>query len=129
MQDTVFPQNVKVMPYIDNLAGLFKECDLIISRAGASTISEILALRKPSILIPSPYVSGNHQYYNALDLVNLKVAELIEEKSLNVEVIEVAINEILNNEFKYREMVNNLNKLNKESSTDIIYKEIRNLIK
>lgn len=129
VQDTVFPQNVKVMPYIDNLAGLFKECDLIISRAGASTISEILALRKPSILIPSPYVSGNHQYYNALDLVNLKVAELIEEKSLNVEVIEVAINEILNNEFKYREMVNNLNKLNKESSMDIIYKEIRNLIK
>lgn len=42
--------------------------DIIISRAGASTISEILALNKPSILIPSPYVANNHQYYNALEL-------------------------------------------------------------
>ena len=63
-----FLKMFKVVPYVDNLAGLMKNAYLIISRAGASTISEILALKIPSILIPSPYVANNHQYYNALDL-------------------------------------------------------------
>ena len=49
-----------------------KDAYLIISRAGASTISEILSLKVPSILIPSPYVANNHQYYNALDLSKFK---------------------------------------------------------
>ncbi len=128
-KDTIFPKNVKILPYLDNLAGLFKESDLIISRAGASTISEILALKKPSILIPSPYVASNHQYYNALDLVNLGVAELIEEKNLNVELIKVTINEILNNANKYQEMLANLNKLNNQNASTIIYEEIGKLLK
>ena len=93
VKNNVFPKNVKVVPYVDNLAGLMKSAYLIISRAGASTISEILALKIPSILIPSPYVANNHQYYNALDLVNLKVAELIEEKRLDANLIQITINE------------------------------------
>lgn len=55
--------------------------DIIISRAGASTISEILALNKPSILIPSPYVANNHQYYNALELKNKNLCYMIEQKT------------------------------------------------
>jgi len=123
-----FPQNVKVVSYVEELNRLMKDADLIITRAGASTISEILALNIPSILIPSPNVANNHQYYNALDLVNLEVATLIEEKNLTAEVIQVAIHEIFT-EKKYREMKNNLGKLNVKKSSEIIYEEIKGLLK
>ena len=62
---------------------LLKKTDVIVSRAGASTLSEIIALKIPSILIPSPYVPNNHQYKNALDLVNNDACILIEEKRNN----------------------------------------------
>ncbi len=123
-----FPSNVRIIPYLDNLAGLFQDTDLIISRAGASTISEILALKKPSILIPSPYVANNHQYYNALDLVNMQVAEMIEEKNLNAGMLQITINELLNHENKLKEMQNNLDKISNKSAATIIYEEVRKLI-
>lgn len=127
--NTVFPKNVKVVPYFDNLSGLMKDAYLLISRAGASTISEILALKIPSILIPSPYVAGNHQYYNALDLVNMHVAELLEEKNLTTDLIQVSINELVNNQKCYNELKNNLEKLNLKESSTIIYEEIKELLK
>ena len=129
IKDTSFPKNVKVVPYFDNLAGLMKDAYLLIIRAGASTISEILALKVPSILIPSPYVANNHQYYNALDLVNMKVAELIEEKNLTTDLIQVSINELVNNTSKYQELKNNLEKLNTKESSTIIYEQIKELLK
>ena len=75
-------KNVYIAPYVDNLSGLMKDIDLIISRAGASSIAEITALGLPSILIPSPYVANNHQYYNALSIKNSKAGDLIEEKDI-----------------------------------------------
>lgn len=128
IKDTEFPQNVLVVPFIDNLAGLMKDAYLIITRAGASTISEILALKIPSILIPSPYVANNHQYYNALDLVNMNVAQIIEEKKLDTNIIEVTINELMDSK-KYNEIKSNLNKLNMKPSSTIIYEEIKELLK
>lgn len=128
IKNKVFPNNVKIVPYVDNLAGLMKSAYLIISRAGASTISEILALKIPSILIPSPYVANNHQYYNALDLVNMHVAELIEEKVMDANLIQVTINEIINTK-KYEEMKKNLEKLNVKDASTIIYEEIKELLK
>ena len=65
-----FPNNVKIVPYIENMTRIMKNTDLIVTRSGASTLSEIIALNLPSILIPSPYVPNNHQYVNAMDLVN-----------------------------------------------------------
>ena len=129
IKDAKFPKNVKVVPYFDNLAGLMKSADLLISRAGASTISEILALKIPSILVPSPYVANNHQYYNALDLVNMNVAMVIEEKNLNPDTILITINELMYNEKKYNEMKKNLEKLNNKDASTIIYNHIKELIK
>lgn len=128
IKDTSFPSNVKVVPFYDNLASIMKDADLVISRAGASTISEILALKIPSILIPSPYVTNNHQYYNALDLKNLKVAELIEEKDLDSSMIQVMVNELLYDGELYKEMKANLEKLSTISSSNIIYNEIKRLL-
>ena len=75
--------DVSVYDYIESMPSLLKEVDLIISRAGATTLSEIEALNVVSILIPSPYVTNNHQYLNAKALVDKNLAMMIEEKDLD----------------------------------------------
>lgn len=109
---------VKIVPFYNELSGLMKSCDLIISRAGASTISEILALNLPSILIPSPYVANNHQYYNALDLKEKGVSIMLEQKDLTTESLQNAINEALKNEKKLKEKLKSIPKL--KASTIIV---------
>lgn len=105
-----------------------KNTDIIISRAGASTLSEIIALKIPSILIPSPYVPDNHQYKNALDLSSNNAAILIEEKDLNGNILVKTIDEILNDEEKIKDMKKNLEKLYVPKSATKIYETIRNII-
>ncbi len=123
-----FPRNVKVVPYIDNMTCIMKNTDLMITRAGASTLSEIMALKVPSILIPSPYVPNNHQYKNAMDLVKEDAAMLIEEKDLTPEVLMQNVNSILVSTKKQEEMKKNLSKLGVSNSATIIYQEIQKLI-
>lgn len=123
-----FPDNIKVVPYIDGMAGLMKKTDLIITRAGASTLSEIIALKIPSLLIPSPYVPNNHQYINAMDLVNAKAADILEEKNLTPENLINKMTELLNNSEVLNEMKNNLSSLGVENSAEIIYSTIKQII-
>ena len=92
-----YPNNVKIVPYLDNLSGLLKNTDCLVTRAGASTIAEIIALRLPSIFIPSPYVANNHQYYNALSLEKNNSAYIIEEKDLTALKLEEMINKVFKN--------------------------------
>ena len=68
----------KVLEYIKNIGQEYQKADLIISRSGAMTVSEIAAFGKPAVLIPLPWATDNHQYYNALYLKNLGGAEIIE---------------------------------------------------
>jgi UDP-N-acetylglucosamine--N-acetylmuramyl-(pentapeptide) pyrophosphoryl-undecaprenol N-acetylglucosamine transferase len=77
--------NVFIEPFIDNLNRLFSKTDLLVSRAGATTISELIGTNTPTIFIPSPYVTENHQYKNAMDLVNNGAGKIIEEKDLTSE--------------------------------------------
>jgi UDP-N-acetylglucosamine--N-acetylmuramyl-(pentapeptide) pyrophosphoryl-undecaprenol N-acetylglucosamine transferase len=123
-----FPENIKVVPYIDGMAGLMKKTDLIITRAGASTLSEIIALKVPSILIPSPYVPNNHQYINAMDLVNVNAADILEEKDLNASTLINKMTDLLNNQDKLNEMKNNLSQLGIDNSAEKIYSIIKELI-
>ena len=81
------PENVKLLPYCENLINLLKDTDLIVSRAGASTIAEITVIGLPAILVPSPYVTHNHQYKNALELENLGACKLITEEDFNKDKI------------------------------------------
>ena len=124
-----FSKNVIVVPYVDNLSALMKDMDLVITRAGASIISEIMALEKPSIFIPSPYVANNHQYYNALSIKNNKAGEMIEEKDLNKDILKEKINYILNNKDVYEEMQYNLREMSINNSSTIIYNLIKNLLR
>lgn len=128
IKDEDFPKNVIIKPFVDNLSGLMKNADLVISRAGASTISEILALKIPSILIPSPYVANNHQYYNALDLKNMYVSYLIEEKQLSAEKLIMTIDEVFEDK-NYSLIKERLNNNKVIDSSNLIYNKIKRCIK
>lgn len=124
-----FSKNVKILPYLDNMSGLLQSTDLIISRAGAGTLSEILAVQVPSIIIPSPYVANNHQYYNALDLKNKGVSMMIEEKDLNDKIVYELMNNLLkDNNSEYQKMKDNLHNMDMKNSSEIIYNEIKKVI-
>lgn len=77
--------HVRVRDYIDDMPRCMAAADLVISRCGAMTLSELPALRKPAILVPSPYVAENHQYYNAMALANRGAAVCVEQKDLTAE--------------------------------------------
>lgn len=122
------PKNVKLVPYLNDMLGVMKSTDLIISRAGASTISEITALGLPSILIPSPYVTHNHQEENAKVLENNGASIIIKEKELNDKVLLEKIDLILNDTKRYNEMVRANKKLGISDSATRIYKIIKKLV-
>ena len=124
-----FSKNVIIVPYVDNLSALIKDMDLIVTRAGASIISEIMALRKPAIFIPSPYVANNHQYYNALSIKDAHAGAMIEEKDLNKDILKNKINEILNDKKLYKEYETNLSKMSIDNSSTYIYELLKELIK
>ncbi len=128
IKDLKVSSNIKILPYLDNLAGLMKNANLIISRAGASTLSEILALNLPAIFIPSPYVANNHQYYNAKEIVDNNAGILIEEKDLDGKKLYTEVNNLLNDKEKYEIMKMNLKSLGKTDSSIVIAKEIEELI-
>ena len=103
------------------MSRLLKNTDIIVSRAGASTLSEIIALNVPSILIPSPYVPNNHQYKNAMDLVEKNAAILINEKDLTENKIVKEIDDLINDENKIKQIKLNLSKMSiKDSATKIV---------
>lgn len=124
----IVPKSTKILPFFDNLPSLMKSCDLIISRAGASTIAEIMATKTPSILVPSPYVANNHQYYNALDLVNKKISILLEEKDLNEKTLCDAIDNMFE-ESTFNEVKENLKQIKDVSSSTIIVEKIKEYLK
>ena len=80
-----FNINAKVSNFIDDISQVYKWADIVIGRAGAMTISELSALGLPSILIPYPQATDNHQFYNAKFLVDKNAAEMILDKDLNPE--------------------------------------------
>ena len=121
--------NVFVEPFIDNLNRLFSKTDLLVSRAGATTISELIGTNTPTIFIPSPYVTENHQYKNAMDLVNNNAARIIEEKNLTSDKLVDEINKLINNEKELKEIKSNLKKLEVLDAGEKIYNEIEKLVK
>ena len=123
-----FPSNVHVLPYIDNMTRIMKKTDIIVSRAGASTLSEIIALQVPSILIPSPYVAENHQFKNAMDLINKDAALMIEEKDLKGDILVRTIDELITDDKKIKNMKNNLKEMSINDSATKIYKELKILV-
>ena len=119
--------NIEIREYIDNMDICLPACDLVISRAGASSISEIAILGKPSILIPSPNVAENHQFHNAMTLAENNGAILIEEKDLDGEILAKTVKELKNNRSKLNEISINALKNAKQNALSEICRIIMNL--
>ncbi len=128
VEEIKFPDNVIVVPYIDGLPGIMKTTDLMVTRSGASTLSEIIALKVPSLLIPSPNVTNNHQYKNAIDLVNGNAAVLLEEKDIIDDKLVDSIDSIINDKKLLIDIKNNLNVFDIKNSNELIYNEIKKLV-
>ncbi|MFI3140724.1 MAG: undecaprenyldiphospho-muramoylpentapeptide beta-N-acetylglucosaminyltransferase [Clostridia bacterium] len=104
-------KNVEIREYITDMHRCMSACDLIICRAGASSLSEIEALGKASILIPSPNVAENHQYHNAMALVNNDAATIIVEKDLTSESMSNLFDSLISDENKLKNLGANALKL------------------
>lgn len=90
------PANLHMVPYIHNMPEVLAAASLIVNRSGASFLAEITALGLPSILIPSPNVTNNHQEANARRLADEGAAELVLERNLNGKLLFDSIAKIMN---------------------------------
>lgn len=118
---------LKIVPYIYELQEVMDVSDIVVSRSGAITITEIANLGKPSILIPLPNVSHNHQRYNAEVLENVKAAKIIQDSSLNKDTLNKEIESILL-QGNLEEMGQNAKKTSVPNVQEKIYEEIRKII-
>ena len=115
--------NVKIMDFISDMGAAYKAADLVISRAGASSISEFCLLGTPVILVPSPNVAEDHQTKNAMALVNKQAALYVKDAEAPEKVISMAL-ETVQDEQALRSLSENILKLALPNSADIIADEV-----
>ncbi|KRN13735.1 undecaprenyldiphospho-muramoylpentapeptide beta-N-acetylglucosaminyltransferase [Fructilactobacillus fructivorans] len=99
--------NIAVLPYISNMPEVLPKVDLIVGRAGATSIAEITAIGIPAILIPSPYVTADHQTKNAMSLVKNNAAMILTEKDLNGQSLVTKVDSLMHNSELRKQMAAN----------------------
>ncbi len=122
-------ENTKIVPYIYNMEEIMNISNLIIARSGAMTVTEIANLGKPSILVPLPNVSNNHQLYNAKVLEKVEAAKIILNDELEGQKLNNEIEEILLDKNKENKMAKNALKIATKNVENKIYDEIKSLLK
>lgn len=115
--------NLKVMDFITDMGAAYKAADLVISRAGASSISEFCLIGKPVILVPSPNVAEDHQTKNALALATKDAAIYVKDAEAPGMLLQLAIDTV-NDEAKLKSLGENVLKLALPNSAEIIAKEV-----
>ena len=126
--DTEKIKNIKVLPYIYNMEEIFFAADVVVGRAGAITVSEITALGKAAVLIPSPYVAHNHQEYNARYLEKNGAAKVVLENEVGGDKISKEINSILENPEALEKMKKSSESIGIKDACEKIYNCIKKLI-
>ncbi len=122
------PDGCEVVEYIYDMPSRMCASDLVVCRAGAITLAELAVLGKPAILIPSPYVTDNHQYKNAKVVENEGGAVVIEEKDLNPETLKQAINELLSDCDRLSQMQKRARSLAINDTHDRIFEAVKELV-
>ncbi len=128
-ENVILPEGVKVVPYINNMNEVMSACDIVVSRAGAITVSEIAALGKASILIPSPNVVRNHQEQNAREFEKNGAAKVITEDELTPKKLYDTMIEMASDDEERHKMQENVKKLAKTNATEEIYNLVKTMIK
>ena len=118
-------ENVSIVPYIYNMEEVLNVCDLVVSRSGAMTITEISIVGKPAIFIPYPFATENHQEYNARVLESRGAAKIILDKDLNADILNKQINDIIKDKNGLINMSKEANKIAITDAADRIYEEIK----
>lgn len=121
-------ENVQVVAFIDRMDLVYAAADVVISRSGASSVSELCIVGKPTIFIPSPNVAEDHQTKNAKAISDKNGAILIKESELEMQ-FETIFSDLISNENKQSELSQNIKKLAKPNATKDIVEEIVKLIK
>jgi UDP-N-acetylglucosamine--N-acetylmuramyl-(pentapeptide) pyrophosphoryl-undecaprenol N-acetylglucosamine transferase len=123
------PGNVIIKPFIHNMPEVLSGVDLTVARAGATTLAELTSLGIPSILIPSPYVTDNHQEKNARALSDNGAAKLLLEKDLTGPKLVESIDQILGRDEKLAEMKKAAKKLGIPDAAQRLYRLMEELAK
>lgn len=121
--------NIKIVPYIDNMPGLLPQMTCVVSRSGATSLAEFTALGVPVILIPSPNVTHNHQYKNAMDMEKAGAALVIAENDLNPNTFVSSIDHILLDSNYAKKMSEASKKLGVPDASDQVIKVMQDLVK
>ena len=121
-------KNVQVLSFIDRMDLVYAAADVVISRSGASSVSELCIVGKPVVFIPSPNVAEDHQTKNAKAIVDKKAALLIKESELDAQ-FETVFDNLLSDENLQNELSENIQKLAKANATKNIVDAIVKLIK
>ena len=121
------PVNYTLLPYLHEMKEAFDVADLLISRAGATILSEIAVCKKPAILIPYPYATDNHQEKNARTLENLGAAKVLLDKDLNEENLVKMIEEIRTSD-NLAKMSENMAKSRPSDVEERILKQIEEIL-
>ena len=122
-------EQVRIVPYIYNMEEVMNISNIIVARSGAMTVTEIANLGKPSILVPLPNVSHNHQLYNAKVLEKINAAKIILDDEMKAETLNNMIEEIVLDKNKIEEMGKNALKVSTTDVEEKIYSEIKKLVK
>jgi UDP-N-acetylglucosamine--N-acetylmuramyl-(pentapeptide) pyrophosphoryl-undecaprenol N-acetylglucosamine transferase len=119
-------QGVQTHAFLNKMDLTYAAADILISRAGAGSISELCIVGKPVVFIPSPNVAENHQTKNALAVVEKNAALLLEESE--IEIFQTMFTELLNDENLQKKLSENIKKLALPNATKDIVTEIEKLI-
>ena len=121
-------ENVQVTAFIDRMDLVYAAADVVISRSGASSVSELCIVGKPTIFIPSPNVAEDHQTKNAKAIVERGAAILIKESNLDDE-FKIVFEAIVKDQGKLQNLTENIKKLAKPNATKAIVEEIKKVLK
>jgi UDP-N-acetylglucosamine--N-acetylmuramyl-(pentapeptide) pyrophosphoryl-undecaprenol N-acetylglucosamine transferase len=128
-ENITLTDKIRVVPYINNMHTVMAAADVVVARAGAITVSEIAALGKPSILIPSPNVVRNHQEQNAREFERAGGAAVITETELTGDVLYKAIADLTADKDALERMSENVKKLARVDALDKIYEVLKKISK
>jgi len=120
--------NIKVLEFLHRMDLAYAAADLVISRAGAGTIAELCAVKKPVILVPSPNVAEDHQTKNAIALVENNAAIMVGDAMAELELINIALL-LINNKEKCQSLSENIGKMALPDADEVIAREVLRIAK
>ncbi|MEE6667086.1 undecaprenyldiphospho-muramoylpentapeptide beta-N-acetylglucosaminyltransferase [Pediococcus acidilactici] len=126
---TPYKGKVAVLPYIADMPAMLPRMAVVVGRAGATSLAELTSLGIPSILIPSPYVTNDHQTKNARSLVDQHAAEMITENELTSKTLLTKLDDLMLDDQKRKQMAGNTKKLGQPQAAEKLYAVLKSVIK